>query len=578
MKKERTSKDLIRVYFMTGKWFLPYCISILVTCIANPSIKLLFASAYKKAVNAMEFQQMDLFTSACKLVIFAIVIQCVIEPIANCYNGCKVNQIIYEIKKRVFLHVEQLPMSYYDTTHSADLMSRVTSDLDNFEPIYRGNTRNIMQSIVYGLGAIVSMFLLDIRLTIICIFLSMISGICNSFFSKRLQMVGDKKQEQISHLLQSFMTVFESVRITKIYPKSITFYHTFQKENALMQEIEIENRAVNSMKATLTYLLHLLSKIGILFMGLYFAVNGETDIGSVMSIVLLQDGISNMFMNLGGFVASMQGNLAGVRRIFQLLEVKKEPEHYEIEAVSSGHENAMVAFEDVCFDYDQKEILHKITFDLLKDKVYALVGTNGSGKSTLTKAMLGLYPVQGRISIMGKGFCEYDLFNIRKQIAYVDQNTALFNVSIYENIRYGRYDATREEIIKAAKQANIDEFISSLEQGYDTIVGDQGNSLSGGQRQRIILARAILKDAKIMVFDEATASLDVKNENEIIDTIKSLAKNRVIMIIAHRLQAIKEVDHILVLDHGNMVEQGTHTELMEKRGVYHMLYETQRKD
>jgi ATP-binding cassette, subfamily B, bacterial len=576
MNKRRERKDLLRVYSMTGKWLFPYCLSILITGIANPSIKVLFAFAYKKAVNAIEYRQIELFTTACIFVVLSIVIQCIIEPIANCYNGCKVNQIIYDIKKEVFKHVEKLPMSYYDKNHSGDVMSRLNSDMDNFEPIYRGNTRNIIQVIIYGLGSIVCMFLLDVKLTIICILLSAFSGITNSLFNRKLREVSDKKQQQVSTLLQSFMTLFDGINIAKIYQKSNVIYKKFTKENDLMQEIEIENKRINSEKETLTYLLNMLSKIGIFFIGLYFALQGKLDIGSVMSIIVLQEGISNMFVNLGGFMASMQGNLAGVRRIFELLEEKEEPVKYDIKAANSNNKNEFLVFEDVCFGYDEKqEVLHHINFNLYKDKMYAIVGTNGSGKSTLTKAMLGLYPTQGKINVMGKGFGEYDLEEIRSKIAYVDQNTALFNVSIYDNIRYGNLCATKEAIYEAAKKAQIHDFICSLEDGYETKVGDKGAFLSGGQRQRIILARAILKDAPIIILDEATASLDIENESQIFKTIRSISKDRVVIIIAHRLHAIQEADMIFVMDDGKIKEQGNHIQLMKNQNLYSNLYEMQ---
>jgi ABC-type multidrug transport system fused ATPase/permease subunit len=258
------------------------------------------------------------------------------------------------------------------------------------------------------------------------------------------------------------------------------------------------------------------------------------------------------------------------------LDTKLENSRYEISAADNLENDEMIVYENICFSYNhEKNVLNNINLSMKKNNVYAIVGTNGSGKSTLMKLLMGFYEPGGNISFLGKAYADYSLTEIREQITYVPQQPSLFSASIRENIRYGKFDAAEEEVIEAAKLAGIHDYIMKLEDGYDTNIGDEGVFLSGGQKQRIVIARALIKKAPIIILDEATASLDTENEVYIIDSLKKIAKDRTIIIIAHRLQSIQNSDWIYVMKNGQISEQGKHNELMEANGVYRSLYDLQ---
>ncbi len=371
------------------------------------------------------------------LVIMSIIIQCIIEPIANCYNGCLVNHIVCHIKEIVFKHIEKLPLSYFENNHSGDTMVRLTSDIEKFEPIYRANIRNLMQSIIYGISAGICMFILSYKLTICSILFSTITFFCNAAFTNISRELGEKNQRQLSKVTQSFINIYNGDSTAKMFNKEEKLKAIFDNENSLLAKIAMKTVKFNAKKSTLNFSNLYLSNIGILLVGLFMVSNGEIDIGSVVSIVSLQSGITNMFVSIGGFLASIQVNLASAARIFEVLDTKPENNRYEISAADNSENDDMIVYKDICFSYNhEKNIINNINLTMKKNNIYAVVGTNGSGKSTLMKLLMGFYEPHGNISFLGKAYGEYLLTEIREKITYVPQQPAVFSTSIRENIRY----------------------------------------------------------------------------------------------------------------------------------------------
>ena len=576
MIKKKYFHELSRVYSFIYEKKLQYSISIIITGVANPCIQIMFAFAYKNAVNAIEYNNQSLLGRASLLVIASIIIQCIVEPIANCYNGCLVNHIIRRIREEVFKHVEMLPLSYFENNHSGDIMARLTSDFEKFEPIYRGNARDLMQSMIYGISALVSIFILSYRLAICVILFSAIIFLGNAAFTNSLRIISERNHEQVSKVTQAFINIYNGSSMVKMFHKEEKLKSDFDQENSLLAEVAMITVKMNVKKTTLNYSISFVSKIGMLLLGLFMVSKGNLDIGSVVSIISLQSGVTNMFVSIGGFMASLQENLAAVSRIFQILDTKVEDTRYNVSAAGNLAGDETIVFENVCFSYiHEKNVLDHINLRMKKGNIYTIVGANGSGKSTLLKLLMGFYEPQGNISILGKAYGDYSLAELREQIAYVPQQPVLFSTSIKENIGYGKLDATEEEIVASAKLARIHDYIVSLKDGYDTNVGDKGAFLSGGLRQRIVIARALIKKAPIIILDESTSSLDMENEVNIIDLLKQIAHGRIIIIIAHRLYSIQNLDWIYVMDGGQIREQGKHSQLMEKSALYHRLYDLQ---
>ena len=565
MIKRTYFKELVRVCSLLENKKTQYFLSIIITGASFPLMKIIFAFAYKESINAIEFNNYSLFINACILFFTAIIIQCVIEPIANTYNGCLVNKIIFNIRNKVYKHTVELPISYFEKNHSGDTILRLTSNIDSFEPIYRGAFRNIMQSIFYGVGAFISMLILDYKLALISLLFSILALIVNLFFTDIMRRLGKQKQEQESELTQSFATTYTCGHTAKMFCKEDILINRFNLVNNKLLRTSMQVIMKELHKGNLSYIVSNSSKMFVLIFGLIMVMNNQLDIGSVVGIMALQDGVTDMFVSIGGFFANMQGNLASVARVFELLDTPVEKPRYDVKASNKAENDDIISFENVNFSYNHnKRVLDSMSLKIKENNMIVVVGPNGSGKSTFIKLLLGFYPPEGNISLCKKAFGEYTLSEIRKKISYVSQQPVLFNTTIFENISYGKPDAILDEVINAAKLANIHDFIISLEDGYESMVGEDGVFISGGQKQRIVIARALIKDAPIILFDEATSSLDAENEVDIIQTLRKVKGKRTIIIVTHRLYSILGADWILVLNNGQIIEQGHHDYLQKK--------------
>ena len=569
-------KELVRVCLLIENKKVQYFLSIVITGLAFPLIQIIFAFAYKESINAIEFKNYSLFINACILFLAAIIIQCVIEPFANYYNGCLVNKIIFNIRNKVFKHTVGLPISYFEENHSGDTIFRLSSNIDSFEPIYRGAFRDIMQSLFYGVGALVSMLILNYKLALCSLLFSILALIFNSLFTNTMRKLGKQKQEQGSELTQSFVTTYTCGHTAKMFCKEDILTNRFNLINTKLFQITKQIIIRELHKENLNYIVSNSSKVFVLVFGLFMVMDNNLDIGSVVGIMALQDGVTNMFVSIGGFFANMQSNLASVARVFELLDTPLEKPRHDVNGSGKAQDDDTISFENVSFSYNKnKKILNDISLNIKENNMVAVVGPNGSGKSTFIKVLLGFYPPDGRITLCKKAFGEYTLSEIREKISYVSQQPILFNATIFENISYGKQNATMDEVVNAAKLANIHDFIISLEGGYQSIVGEEGVFISGGQKQRIVIARALIKEAPIILFDEATSSLDAENELDIIQSLRSIKGKRTIIIVTHRLYSIQDADLILVLKNGHVIEQGDHNNLLENGNLYRELCDLQ---
>lgn len=569
-------KELSRVYSFLGNKKLSYFISILITGLAYPSINIIFSFAYKGSINAIEFNNPSLFINICILFLFALFIQCAIEPFANYYNGKLVNKTIYNIRNKVFKHTMNLPISYFEKNHSGDTLLRLTANIDSFEPIYRGSFRDIVQSIFYGVGAFTSMLVLNYKLALVSLFFSINSFIVNNSFSDVMRCLGVQKQEKNSELAQSFVATYNCGHTARIFCKEDILINQFNYSNKdlFLTSMQITKKEI--LKSNLSSLVSTSSAMFVLIFGLIMVMNNQLDIGSVVGIVSLQGGLTSMFVSLGGFFANMQGNLTSVNRVFELLDTPVEQSRYDIQKSDISEKGDIISFDKVSFSYDpKKKVLDSLNINIKENKMTTVIGHNGSGKSTFIKLLLGFYQPEGNISFYNKAFGDFTLSEIREKIAYVPQQPVLFNATILENISYGRPNASKDEVIHVARLANIHDYIVSLEYGYETIVGEDGIFLSGGQKQRIAIARALIKDVPIILFDEATSSLDVENEFDIIQSLSHIIDRRTIIVVTHRLNSIQSSNWIVVLSDGKIVEQGDRKSLQKTDNIYKKLYDLQ---
>ena len=576
MKIKSNFRELAQVYSLLGKNKVKYFITILVTCFAYPAMNILFSFAYKQAVNAIEFNEYRLFWISCLLFCGAVFVQCVLEPFSNYKNAVIVNKTLFDIRCKTFKHVMDLPLSYFEDNESADLNVRLTNNIDAFEPIYRGQFRDLMTALVWGIGALASMIHINYRMAICAVALSMVAYVANRVYIKPMKTLNNEVQTGVDKVNEKFALTQNAINVARYFCKGFVLTQQFDGENRQLKEKSIKTGNKQAEKDVVTEIINGITNVGLLVFGLYLVRESHADIGSIVAVISLQSGLTYMFSSLGGFFANMQNGLSNVRRVFDLLSQEEEKAGFDIPQSGFSSPNTVISLDGLRFSYDKNNyVLKDVNLNIKRNEFVALVGLNGSGKSTLIKILLGFYQPEGGISLCNRSFGEYTLEEIRKRIAYVQQNPVMFNASIRENILFGKAEATEEEFLNAAKMANVLEFVEKLEDGFDTIVGENGVLLSGGQKQRIAIARALIKNADILLLDEATSALDAYNEMEVMEAICNIVGKRTVLMITHHLNSIPESANIVLLEQGQIVEEGNHDSLMAKNGKYAGLYNMQ---
>lgn len=555
------------------KWI--YILALILSCVINSVSNILSAFVNKSMISAAESGKMSFMINGAKLAILAFLVSCIVFPICIYIKVRAIKHVMLDIKLDVFRHVEQLPIPYHESCHSGELTSRLMNDINLIENAYNDELQIVGVSLIGGISSAIIMFKLDWRLSIITIVMGIISARINISFASPLRKLGDKLQNSLGVLNQHLGDIISGFRTSKMFNINSIITGRYINESNGIAATTIERAHKNSQLSSINYLFGILSMIGIYIVGAYMVTKGMIDFSTVVAIVGLQKGINFMFLNFGRFFAQLQSSLAGASRIFEVLDQVPEQERYILN--NDIRQNSMIAINNVKFSYEnQKSLLENFDMEVSKGKVIALVGASGGGKSTIIKLLIGFYPIHsGNIIIDGKSITQYTLKELRELIAYVPQDAYLFNGTIEENIRYGRVNASREEIIEASKKANAHNFIMKMQDGYDTNIGEMGLKLSGGQKQCIAIARAFVKDAPILLLDEATSALDSASELLVQEGLNALIRGRTAIIVAHRLSTIENADTIYVIDNGKISEFGTHDELIRESKIYKNLYNIQ---
>ena len=484
--------------------------------------------------------------------------------------------VIIDIRGEVFRKLQRLSMSFYDKNKTGTIMSYVTNDVNALQGAMVDNTIELVTESIILVGSVCAMIYLDWKLTLFTILTFPVVLYFMNFFGKKIRSSGGMIQEAAADITSVLQESVSSARVVKSFVREQYEIDRFERENEANLNANLKNARY---MATLTPTIEFVAALGvtmILWFGGNNVIASETTAGSLVAFLAYAVNISNPIKRITRTTGNIQRALAAAQRVFDVMdlpeEVKDLPDAKALPAVTGS-----VRFEHVTFSYNEgDEILHDLSFEAEPGQAVGLVGPSGAGKSTIASLLPRFYDCDaGTIRIDGTDIKHVTLDSLRNQVGIVPQETILFNGSVYDNILYGRLDATKEEIEEAAKAANAHDFIMELPDGYNTMLGDRGVNISGGQRQRIAIARAILKDPRILILDEATSALDTESERVVQEALNRLMVGRTSIIIAHRLSTIKNADRILVLDKGKLVEDGTHEELMEKNGLYAHLYQIQ---
>ena len=485
-------------------------------------------------------------------------------------------RVVIDIRREVFKKIQRLSMAFYDKNKTGTIMSYVTNDVNALQT---GLVDNIVEMITEGVilvASIVAMIYLDWKLFLfsLCTFPVVIMFI--DFFGKKIRASGGKIQGATADLTSVLQEVVSSARVIKSFVREDYEIERFEAQN--MHNFRAQMKYVK-LSATLTPTIEFVAAIGvtmILWFGGNSVIDGDITAGALVAFLTYAVNISNPIKRLSRVIANIQKALAAADRVFDVLDLPELIQN-KSNAQLLPYVKGSVSFNNVSFSYNTDEpILDDVSFSATPGQVVALVGPSGAGKSTVASLLPRFYDVtSGSIVIDGLDIRDVTVESLREQVGIVPQETMLFNGSVYDNILYGRLDATEEEVMAASKAANAHNFIMELPNGYDTQLGDRGVNISGGQRQRIAIARAILKNPQILILDEATSALDTESERVVQEALDRLMVGRTSFVIAHRLSTIKNADKILVMEKGKIVEEGNHDELMAKDGLYAHLYQIQ---
>ena len=482
-----------------------------------------------------------------------------------------------DMRQQLFDHYEKLSFSYYDQNNSGQMMSKLVSDLFDIAEFAHHGPENLFISLIKIIGSFTFLFLINWRLAIplsllvVCMFLFSLSQ------NKRMQTTFMENRKKIGDVNSSLQDTLAGIRVVQSFANEEVERKKFYKSNhAFLLSKDANYRCMGNFMGWNLFFQGMMYLVTLTFGG-YLIAKGQMQVGDLAMYSLYIGIFISPIQILVELTEMIQKGLSGFRRFLDVMETEPEiqdaPDAKELENVK-GH----VSYEDVSFHYsdDDTLVLSHVSFDIPAGKSIALVGPSGGGKTTICSLLPRFYDVTGgRVTIDGQDVRSLTKKSLRSQIGSVQQDVYLFCGTIRENIAYGKPDATMEEIIEAAKKANIHEFIQELPDGYDTFVGERGTRLSGGQKQRISIARVFLKNPPVLILDEATSALDNESERRIQKSLEELAKNRTTITIAHRLSTIRNADEILVVTEDGIAERGTHKELLLKDGIYAHYYKMQ---
>ena len=489
------------------------------------------------------------------------------------YAGQKV---VFDIRNTLYEHLQQLSYSFYDQTQTGQIMSRVTSDVDAAQRFLSNGAIQIVSNVVSFFATLILMLSLNWRLTLISMVTVPVLAWRVGVYATKVRPMFAQIQQQVAVVNTRIQENIAGQRVVKAFARKQYEMDKFERDNMELLQRSIRAERLSAINWSLMRLLTEMSLAIILWYGGRQVISSELTLGTLMSFNMLLGQLLGPIRMLGWQVSMVQRTIASGERIFEILDTQADVRD-KPGAKPIGEIEGRVTFENVSFAYDGVNmVLNNINLDVSPGETVAILGGTGSGKTTLINLIPRFYDVtEGKILIDGVDIRDVTIESLRRQIGIVTQETFLFSASLRDNIRYGKPEATDQEIIEAAKAAHIHDFIMTLPNGYDTLIGERGVGLSGGQKQRVAIARALLMDARILLLDESTSSVDVETEMQIQQAFSRLLKDRTAFIIAQRLSTVRDADRVIVLDNGTIVEEGTHEELLQLGGIYTAIYNLQ---
>jgi len=485
-------------------------------------------------------------------------------------------KVSYQFRKAISEKIHRMPMNYFDTTSHGEILSRVTNDVDTLSNSLNQSLPQLITSVVQIIGVLIMMLTISIPMTVLALMVLPLSGVVIANVIKKSQKYFKQQQEYLGHVNGQVEEIYGGHNIIKVFNKEDESIKEFDDKNAKLYESAWKSQCLSGLMMPVMMFIGNIGYVGVAILGGYLAIHNKIKIGQIQSFFQYIRLFTQPIGQLSQVANMFQSTAAAAERVFEFLEEKEEVQTVE-NPVSIDGINGNVEFKDVHFGYNpDKIIINDFSAQVYKGQKIAIVGPTGAGKTTMVKLLMRFYDINsGEILIDDNNIQAFDRSDLRKLFGMVLQDTWLFNGTIMENIRYSKLDATDEEVVKAAKAAHVHHFISTLPDGYNMVLNEEASNVSQGQKQLLTIARAILADPKILILDEATSSVDTRTEILIQKAMDTLMKGRTSFIIAHRLSTIRDADLILVMNEGDIVEQGNHEELLAKVGFYANLYNSQ---
>lgn len=512
-------------------------------------------------------------------ILITLLILYIISAIFNYVQGVVVSKIsakyTMDLRRKVNRKMERLPLKYFDKKSHGEVLSLITNDIDKISQNLSNALTETVTCIIALLGMLIMMFSINVTMTLVIIIILPICMMLTIKIASKGQKYFTYRQEGLAKVDTKVEEMLRNHNIIKVFNSEDKILKDFNKENDSLANSTWKSNFIGGIMHPIMMLIGNLSYVVIAFLGGLFVIKGKITVGNIQSFITYAKNFTNPIGNLASIMTELESMIAASERVedYLLEEEEKKLENPVLLENVKGN----ITFDHVKFGYDQnKPIIKDFSAYVEKGKKIAIVGPTGSGKTTLVKLLMRFYDVNsGSILIDNINIQDVDRNELRKNIGMVLQDTWLYSDTIMENIRYGKLDATDDEVIEASKEAQVHHFIQTLPNSYNMQINEETSNISEGQKQLLTIARAILRDPKVLILDEATSSVDTRTEELIQKAMDSLMKGRTSFIIAHRLSTIKNADLILVLKDGDIIEQGTHEELISMHGLYNSLYYSQ---
>ena len=485
-------------------------------------------------------------------------------------------KLTYKLRNDIVQKINKLPMNYFDTKTHGEVLSIITNDIDTLSMNLNQSITQIITSVCTIIGILIMMLSISWQMTLISLIILPIAGVLVKIIVTRSQKYFKAQQDYLGHVNGQVEEIYGGLNIVKVFNAEGKADKEFEKANNTLYHSAWKSQFLSGLIHPVMNFIGNIGYVGVAVAGGYLAINGTITVGNIQSFIQYNRQFVQPINQIAQISSMLQSMAAAAERIFEFLEQPEEIDTAKGNIDTSKIEGNIV-FDHVKFGYDpNKTIINDFNCSVKNGQKIAIVGPTGAGKSTMVKLLMRFYDVNsGAILIDGHNIKDFERGDLRKMFGMVLQDTWLFGGTVKDNIKYGKEDATDDEVIRAAKAAHVHHFIKTLPNGYNSLLNEESSNVSAGQKQLLTIARVILADPKILILDEATSSIDTRTEIQIQDAMDNLMKGRTSFIIAHRLSTIKNADLILVMNHGDIVEQGTHEGLLAKGGFYSDLYNSQ---